>query len=64
MGYAKGYLNPDGTFSFKPNDFVTRAECVLFINRIINASSVPSNKIYIDLTSDFWGYDEIMKAVK
>ena len=63
-GYAKGYENPDGTYSFRPDDFVTRSECVAFINRIIGASGDLSDKKYTDLSDDFWGYSEIMKVVK
>ena len=63
-GYAKGYENPDGTYSFRPDDFVTRSECVAFINRIIGASGDLSDKKYTDLSDYFWGYSEIMKVVK
>lgn len=63
FGYAKGYENSDGTYSFRPDDYVTRSEAVVFINRIINAKGKASEKIYIDLSADYWAYDEIIKVI-
>lgn len=67
-GYTKGYKEPDGTFTFRPEGNVTRAEVVAFINRIISADAEKSEKIPSDLQnedgSQHWAYDEIIKVVK
>lgn len=67
-GYTKGYAEADGTFTFRPEGDVTRAEVVAFINRIIAADAEASEKLPTDLEnadgSQHWAYDEIVKAVK
>ncbi|WEK54177.1 MAG: InlB B-repeat-containing protein [Candidatus Cohnella colombiensis] len=65
-GWIKGY--PDGTF--KPGNYITRAEVVSLVNRMLERSSdnsyVDSNKDklnqYVDLTSKHWAYYDIMEA--
>ncbi|WP_256758633.1 InlB B-repeat-containing protein [Cohnella sp. WQ 127256] len=65
-GWIKGY--PDGTF--KPGNYIIRAEVVSLINRMLERSSdrsyVDSNKNklnqYVDLTSKHWAYYDIMEA--
>lgn len=67
-GYTKGYAEADGTFTFRPEGNVTRAEVVAFINRIIAADAEASEKLPSDLKnadgSQHWAYDEIVKVVK
>ena len=66
-GYTKGYAEADGTFTFRPEGNVTRAEVVAFVNRIINADTDASEKLPTDLLVDganHWAYDEIIKVVK
>lgn len=67
-GYTKGYAEADGTFTFRPEGKVTRAEVVAFVNRIIKAEGEASEKIPTDLViengENHWAYDEIVKVVK
>ena len=66
-GYTKGYAEADGTFTFRPEGKVTRAEVVAFVNRIIKAEGEASEKLPTDLVVDganHWAYDEIVKVVK
>ena len=66
-GWIAGY--PDGTF--KPEAYITRAEVVTLVGRMLdrkadsaylsaNASSLPRK--YSDLTTSYWAYLEIMEA--
>ena len=59
-GYVLGY--PDGTF--KPDENVTRAEAVSIINRITDNSLEPLENIPEDITSEYWAYDDILKALQ
>ncbi|MDD3169766.1 MAG: S-layer homology domain-containing protein, partial [Eubacteriales bacterium] len=59
----KGYA--DGTF--KPDQYVTRAEFVTFVNgmlnRKVNAEGILSNaKQFKDLEKGMWYYEDIMEA--
>ena len=67
-GYTKGYAEADGTFTFRPEGKVTRAEVVAFINRIIAADAEASEKLPTDLKNaddtQHWACDEIVKVVK
>lgn len=65
-GWIKGY--PDGTF--KPGNYITRAEVVSLVNRMLerysDKSYVDGNKDiinqYVDLASKHWAYYDIMEA--
>lgn len=65
-GWIKGYTN--GTF--RPDNYITRAEVVTLVNRMLerysDRSYVDSNsqllKQYIDLQNTYWAYYEIMEA--
>jgi uncharacterized repeat protein (TIGR02543 family) len=65
-GWIKGY--PDGTF--KPGNYITRAEVVSLVNRMLerysDSSYVDNNtdtlNQYVDLTSRHWAYYDIMEA--
>lgn len=58
-GFIKGY--EDG--SFRPNDYITRAELVTIVNRVLNRSQIRlSVRPFLDLDSSKWYHDEILKA--
>ena len=67
-GLVNGYANGDGTFSFKPDNTITRAEVVKVINnaygRSITADMLPENVRYTfnDVEKSFWAYADIMEA--
>ncbi len=56
------YGMPNG--NFYPNNKVTRAEVVAFINRVLNrnVTQFENNKTFIDLPKDHWAYDDMMSA--
>ncbi|MFD2444652.1 DUF4073 domain-containing protein [Bacillus sp. CGMCC 1.16607] len=57
--YIKGFK--DGTF--RPGAFVKRSEMAAMLARNLPADVVLSNKgNYIDVSTGYWGYGEIMKA--
>ena len=59
MGYITGY--PDGTF--KPEEFITRAEFVKLINDLFGFTETA--KIFFDdVNKDSWYYEEVQKAYK
>ena len=64
-GLINGYDNGDGTFSFKPDNGITRAEAVKVLNnaRGIKASSdyicADLKYLYHDVTEDYWAYADI-----
>lgn len=57
-GFISGYN--DG--SFKPNEYITRAEFVTLINRIIVPETY-SDIDYSDVSTDNWYYEDMAKAV-
>ncbi len=67
-GLVNGYANDDGTFSFKPDNTITRAEVVKVINnaysRSITVEALSSDVKYSfnDVSKDFWAYADIMEA--
>ncbi|MFC3747572.1 S-layer homology domain-containing protein [Paenibacillus sp. GCM10012306] len=58
-GYLGGY--PDGTV--KPNNAITRAEYVAFVNRLFGFTETGTVS-FTDLKSSNWSYIEVAKAVK
>ena len=68
---AKGWINgyPDGTF--KPNSFISRAEAVTIVNRLLERrpdkdyidTHKPELKPFTDLKLSYWAYYEIYEAV-
>ncbi|MBR5307487.1 MAG: S-layer homology domain-containing protein [Clostridia bacterium] len=68
-GLVNGYDNGDGTFSFKPDATITRAEVVKVINnaykRGITRDDLTEDMKYSfeDVELDFWAYADIMEAV-
>ncbi|MBR5307859.1 MAG: S-layer homology domain-containing protein [Clostridia bacterium] len=67
-GLVNGYDNGNGTFSFKPDATITRAEVVTVINnaygRTITADKLSEDMKYTfsDVAKDFWAYAGIMEA--
>ena len=67
-GRITGY--PDGLF--RPNAYITRCEAVVILNKIferkydelspINAINAERIKRFIDLTTSFWGYNDMVEA--
>ncbi len=67
-GLVNGYDNGDGTFSFKPDATITRAEVVKVINNAYGRS-ITKNQLspevkysYLDVEKDFWAYADIIEA--
>ncbi len=67
-GLVNGYDNGDGTFSFKPDATITRAEVVKVINNAygknITADGVFESvkKQFSDVTPDHWAFADIIDA--
>jgi len=67
-GLVNGYANGDGTFSFMPDNTITRAEVVTVINnaygRSITADKLSPEVKYSfnDVEKSFWAYANIMEA--
>lgn len=58
-GLLLGY--PDGTF--RPDGTLTRAECVVVINRMIGKEDTPDRESYFsDLKQEHWAYGAVMAA--
>ncbi|MCL2771874.1 MAG: S-layer homology domain-containing protein [Oscillospiraceae bacterium] len=65
--YAKGWLSgyPDNTF--RPEANITRAECVVIVNRILGRPSldkIPDSlrSLYNDLSANHWAFEDILNA--
>ncbi len=67
-GIINGYNNGDGTYSFKPDNTISRAEVVKVINnasgRRVDASSIPFRlpTVFKDIDSTHWAFYEVMEA--
>ncbi len=67
-GLVNGYDNGDGTFSFSPDNTITRAEVVKVINNAQGrkVSSVTPGfklpKVFGDIDNTHWAYYEVMEA--
>ncbi|MBE6704555.1 MAG: hypothetical protein E7583_04775 [Ruminococcaceae bacterium] len=67
-GLVNGYDNGDGTFSFKPDNTITRAEVVKVVNNAYGRSITvdqlaPEVKYsFNDVEKTFWAYADIMEA--
>jgi hypothetical protein len=63
-GWVKGY--PDG--SFKPDQYITRAEFVTLVNNVLGRNVHKENilgniKVFPDLTEDMWYYEAMVEAI-
>lgn len=69
-GLVNGYNNGDGTFSFKPDATITRAEVVKVINNAYGKKLYKNEyiakfdpaPIFNDVTQEHWAYLDIMEA--
>lgn len=57
-GYIVGY--PDNTF--RPNDYVTRAEAITMISSLLNEPPLDNAQVYNDVPSHFWASKYINAA--
>ncbi len=57
-GYIKGYDN-----KFRPDEFITRAEAVSIINRVLGRNDIEDfTNPFRDVTEKHWAYTDIMEA--
>ena len=67
-GLINGYKEADGTFTFKPDNTITRAEVVTVINRARGLSKKPSDiaqeliVLFMDVDSSHWAFADIAEA--
>ncbi|MDO5708329.1 MAG: S-layer homology domain-containing protein [Andreesenia angusta] len=69
-GWIKGYENEDGSFEFRPDSNINRAEVVTIINRVkgleVNKSDIEANiskyKIPSDIDNTHWGFYDVLIA--
>ncbi len=65
---AKGWITGYGDGSFKGRAYITRAEAVTVINRVLGripdetAIDAMGHRIFIDVESSFWAFYQIMEA--
>ncbi|MBR5307554.1 MAG: S-layer homology domain-containing protein [Clostridia bacterium] len=67
-GLINGYAESDGTFTFKPDNTITRAEVVTVINRAKGISKKMENLtgniyiLFLDVDSTHWAFADIAEA--
>lgn len=67
-GWVNGYDNGDGSYSFRPNSGITRAEAVTIVNRVLGreadmaAINETERLIYVDVSPSHWAFGNIMEA--
>ena len=69
MGWINGYAQDNGTYAFKPNNSITRAEAVVVMNRVLGRSA-DRNVLaagvgimsYDDVKNTDWWYADVMEA--
>ncbi len=66
---VKGYSNDDGSYSFKPDATITRAEVVTVVNRalgrIVKDLTIPTNfpvSAFTDVDKTHWAFGQIAEA--
>ncbi|MBE6705103.1 MAG: hypothetical protein E7583_07570 [Ruminococcaceae bacterium] len=67
-GLINGYKEADGTYTFKPDNTITRAEVVTVINRARGLSRKPADIaqelviLFMDVDSSHWAFADIAEA--
>lgn len=67
-GWVNGYLESDGTYTFRPNNVITRAEAVTIMNRVLGraadraAFDATERMIYRDVAPSHWAFYQVMEA--
>ena len=60
-GVLNGYQQPNGTYMFKPDGEITRAEIATVVNRILKIEATPeAAQEFSDLDNSHWAYGTIM----
>lgn len=68
-GLINGYDEADGTYTFKPDNTITRAEVVTVINRATGTSKKQEQltagtvKLFVDVDDTHWAFADIAEAV-
>lgn len=67
-GWLRGYAEPDGTATFRPDRTITRAEAVTMLNRALGRAADPAaleeldGLYYLDVPESAWFYGAVMEA--
>lgn len=66
-GWINGYEADGGTYSFRPNDSITRAEAVTVMNRVLGRSLTEDQAEamtmpFADVKENHWAYSQILAA--
>ncbi len=67
-GWVTGYLESDGTYTFRPNNVITRAEAVTIMNRVLGraadkaAFDATERMIFRDVAPSHWAFYQVMEA--
>jgi surface protein len=61
-GYIDGYKEEDGTYSFRPENQMTRAEFIKLANRVFGFED-KGEQNFTDINSQDWYYEEILIAM-
>jgi hypothetical protein len=56
-GYIEGY--PDKTF--RPDNYITRAELATIFNRVVDLPDAKADESFVDLQKDYWAYNDILR---
>lgn len=69
QGWISGYEEADGTFTFRPQRYISRAEAVTVVNRVVGRSADEralsdggSVMVFLDVSPTAWYYAEVMEA--
>lgn len=59
QGIVGGYKMSDGSYQFKPNNHITRAEFASMITRVVNLQQNGQKKSFSDVSPKDWYYESI-----
>ena len=67
QGWISGYLEKNGTYTFRPSRTITRAEAVVVMNRVLgrsgkNVTEAPGLLHFIDVKTSDWWYSDVLEA--